>query len=687
MLSLFIGTVTMSMASSLDRIKQERQDKERKARKAKFSRKVKRIKHDTRHALPVKESTPELVLEGPQSSEPPLQPKMHSMTTTLRAFRDSEINAEAADAHHSDDERSKGIWKHWKLIKSQTIGPSQRDQVQSDGDLSVAINRSNSARKFRNIVLTVQVLESSNQRMLKNKMKHVLLSALVDDVEPDVRLILDPSEHHLTGWTKRYAQLSRDGGAFVSHPHFKNVIILTIMVAAIVVGAETYSAVNANVSASLALTAINYMIISIFISEVVLKVVAEGLYPWTYFMDAWNVFDFLIVIGSIIPAGGGKAIYVLRLLRLIRILKLVKSLPQLAVIVNAMIMGMASIGFIGMILFLTFYVCAIAGIILFEQNDPFRFGSLHLAIITLFSAATLDTWCDSLYTNMFGCDIWGYHNLDFLCTNPTPRPAIAVIFFVCFTILTALVLLTLFIGVVTTSMDEAAKTQEAERQQQEKVREVSAKHCLSETTVTLYREVFDVLDVDKNGLLDIEEMKLALESIGHPRTPEAILVLFRSVNPESDGQDMDVSKFIHFIETLRRAKAPTKTSQYETGRRSLLASLFHSIRKSSQASTGGETHPETGYISLLRKMSSRLFHPHPPMSPKSMQAKEHKQSREVSSKEAHSKTCLPRIRKSARVQPTPVDVDTEDEKVTEKEDETLTARRLEFTHQRIMPDG
>ena len=43
----------------------------------------------------------------------------------------------------------------------------------------------------------------------------------------------------------------------------------------------------------------------------------------------------------------------------LQVLKVLKAFPALAVIVNAMIVGMSSIGYIGLMLFITFYVFAI----------------------------------------------------------------------------------------------------------------------------------------------------------------------------------------------------------------------------------------------------------------------------------------------------------------------------------------
>jgi voltage-gated sodium channel len=64
----------------------------------------------------------------------------------------------------------------------------------------------------------------------------------------------------------------------------------------------------------------------------------------------------------------------LRLLRLLRVLKLVKSLPDLQLIVDALVQGLASIGYIGIILMMVFYLFAILGMELFEENDPWHFG-------------------------------------------------------------------------------------------------------------------------------------------------------------------------------------------------------------------------------------------------------------------------------------------------------------------------
>ena len=66
-----------------------------------------------------------------------------------------------------------------------------------------------------------------------------------------------------------------------------------------------------------------------------------------------------------------------------------------------MIMGLGSIGHIGLMLFLVFYMFAILAMILFKENDPWHFATLHLSILSLFRASTFEDWTDIMYISMF----------------------------------------------------------------------------------------------------------------------------------------------------------------------------------------------------------------------------------------------------------------------------------------------
>ena len=187
------------------------------------------------------------------------------------------------------------------------------------------------------------------------------------------------------------------------HSQFVGMVTIVICLAGVNVGAQTDPRITAVPECRAIMNILDVTILAVFSCECVIKILGEGSKPWTYFVDNWNKFDFIIVVGSYAP-GAGSLLTILRLLRLLRVLKLVKSLPQLTVIVNALLMGMSSIGYIGLILFLCFYVFAILGMILFRENDPFHFGNLHISMFTLFRSSTLDDWSEILYVNMYGCD-------------------------------------------------------------------------------------------------------------------------------------------------------------------------------------------------------------------------------------------------------------------------------------------
>lgn len=153
--------------------------------------------------------------------------------------------------------------------------------------------------------------------------------------------------------------------------------------------------------------AVDEVILVIFIGELVVKFAAEGKYPHRFFFDAWNVFDFLIVVVGLMPFAG-SAVTALRLVRLLRVLKLVRALPKLRILVMGLLKSMSSIAYIGLLLMLLFYLFAVSGVDFFGKNDPVHFSSLHVALITLFRSATLEDWTDVMYINIFGCDNYGY---------------------------------------------------------------------------------------------------------------------------------------------------------------------------------------------------------------------------------------------------------------------------------------
>ena len=171
------------------------------------------------------------------------------------------------------------------------------------------------------------------------------------------------------------------------HNYFSTYMFTCIGCAGIVVGLETYPSLATNPI----LVVMDKVILYSFLSEILLKMIGEGLRPWNYFINAdwkWNWFDFFIVFFSlpILPFGGGGQLKLLRLIRLMRLSKLFKRIPQLNMIMRGLIDSMNFV----LLWFMVIYLYAITGILVFSNNDPWHFQSIEFAFITLFQLTVMD---------------------------------------------------------------------------------------------------------------------------------------------------------------------------------------------------------------------------------------------------------------------------------------------------------
>ena len=181
-----------------------------------------------------------------------------------------------------------------------------------------------------------------------------------------------------------------------------------ICVAGLLVGIQTYDGMEDDPT----LVALDYVILGIFILELILKIVAEGLRPWRVFVGekwAWNWFDLIVVVlclpGPPQDLTNGN-VAALRLARLARLFKIVDKIPQLKLIINGLFGGMRAIAYITLLLLMVFYFYAILGMTVFMENDPWHFGNFGLSMVTLFRMATLEDWTEIMYINFFGCDVY-----------------------------------------------------------------------------------------------------------------------------------------------------------------------------------------------------------------------------------------------------------------------------------------
>jgi voltage-gated sodium channel len=243
-------------------------------------------------------------------------------------------------------------------------------------------------------------------------------------------------------------------------PWFSNFIIGVILFAGVLVGVQTYPSMVETYGTALHFT--DQVILWIFVAEIVIKMGAEGAKPWRYFLDPWNVFDFLIVAVCFMPLDA-QYVTVLRLARLLRVLKLVNALPELRIIVSALLKSIPSMFYISLLLFILFYLYAVLAVFTFNVNDPVHFDTLQKSMLSLFRVATLEDWTDIMYINMYGCINYGYEGNP-VCTPETSHAFgwVAAGFFSSFVLVATMVILNLFIGVIMNGMDEAREEMKAE---------------------------------------------------------------------------------------------------------------------------------------------------------------------------------------------------------------------------------
>jgi voltage-gated sodium channel len=170
--------------------------------------------------------------------------------------------------------------------------------------------------------------------------------------------------------------------------------------------------------------------------------------------------------------------------------------------------------YIGMLWFLLIYIYAIAGVDCFGGNDPVHFGDLHTSMLTFFGVSTFDGLGELMYTNMYGCDRYGYADSPDLCLNPSAKPFLAIFIFTTYCTASALVLLSIFLGVVSISMEQAAEEHAKNQMISEYIEDLMKQHPEKIDTINKLVVAFHHLDDDKRGTLESNELHFAVKCAG-----------------------------------------------------------------------------------------------------------------------------------------------------------------------------
>ena len=219
-----------------------------------------------------------------------------------------------------------------------------------------------------------------------------------------------------------------------SHSLFQTSVTIVIVFSSLLIGVSTY---EINGTLLRVLLAGDVFITVFFVIEILIRFFAEE-QKKDFFKDGWNIFDSIIVAASLIPAGAGSSIMVLRLLRLARLLRVISFIPELKFVIEALIESLKKSIYVLILIFILLYIYAVAGVILFENIEGGRFEYLGEAIITLIQIMTLSSWETVM--------------LPIMEVYPT-----SWIYFISFVMFSSIIVLNLFVAILVDVVSERRK--------------------------------------------------------------------------------------------------------------------------------------------------------------------------------------------------------------------------------------
>lgn len=235
---------------------------------------------------------------------------------------------------------------------------------------------------------------------------------------------------------------------------FQGAVIAIIILSALTIGAKTYD-MPPLIEQSLSL--LDNAITLFFLIEILFRFgVCQD--KKRFLLDGWNLFDTLVVVGSLIPLDNSEAVLLGRLLRVFRVLRLVSVVPELRFLINSLLKAIPRMGYIVLLMFIIFYIYAAMGSMFFAKVDEFLWGDVSIAMLTLFRVATFEDWTDVMYATM-------------------EHYPLSWIYYLTFIFLTAFVFLNMMIGAILEVMSEeqnAKQAQEAHDERDEIARQLKA---------------------------------------------------------------------------------------------------------------------------------------------------------------------------------------------------------------------
>lgn len=203
-----------------------------------------------------------------------------------------------------------------------------------------------------------------------------------------------------------YRRIEAKFNRLKSNKIFETFVIFVIIFSALVIGAKTY---DLPVGTTRFIILLDWLITLFFFVEITVRFLGER-NKKAFFKNAWNIFDTLIVIVSVIPIEDSELALVGRLIRIFRVLRMVSLIPELRLLLNSLAKALPKLGYVMLLMFIIFYIYAAIGSTFFAHINPNLWGDISISMLTLFRVMTFEDWTDVMYETMAIYKLsWAYY--------------------------------------------------------------------------------------------------------------------------------------------------------------------------------------------------------------------------------------------------------------------------------------
>ncbi|XP_044589495.1 muscle calcium channel subunit alpha-1 isoform X8 [Cotesia glomerata] len=252
---------------------------------------------------------------------------------------------------------------------------------------------------------------------------------------------------------------------FVTSQPFEYTIFTLIIINTITLAMKFYNQPDPYTHA---LDVLNMIFTAVFALEFVFKLAAFRFK--NYFGDAWNVFDFIIVLGSFIDivyseVNPGSNIISINFFRLFRVMRLVKLLSRgegIRTLLWTFIKSFQALPYVALLIVMLFFIYAVIGMQVFgkialdNETTIYRnnnFQTFPQAVLILFRSATGESWQNIMLdcSNRPGevkCDPKSDERTSNGCGNDIAFP-----YFISFYVLCSFLIINLFVAVIMDNFD------------------------------------------------------------------------------------------------------------------------------------------------------------------------------------------------------------------------------------------